>query len=84
MYSSFSDLQKMADEDIQNALREIETTTLSMAMQDAPVEIKEAVLRNMSKRAAELIEEDIANIGPLQDKDIDCARNQILEIMNKI
>jgi len=76
----FDDFIKIDDRTIQRVLREVEASTLAVALKDAKKEVKDIFLRNMSKRAASMLEEDIEYLSPPTESDIENARQLILDI----
>ncbi len=56
---SFNDLLKISDRDTQKVLREIDSDDCVIALKYADPEIKEKIFRNMSKRQADIIEDEI-------------------------
>jgi hypothetical protein len=76
----FDDFLKTDDRSIQRFLREVDASTLAIALKDAKKEMKDVFIRNMSKRAAMMLEEDMENMGPVLELDIENARQLILDI----
>ncbi|NOZ87029.1 MAG: flagellar motor switch protein FliG [Deltaproteobacteria bacterium] len=56
---TFDDLTSVDDRGIQTLLREVDTDTLLLALKTASDEMKEKIFKNMSKRAAEMLKEDL-------------------------
>jgi flagellar motor switch protein FliG len=63
-YFVFEDLMKMEDGVLQRALGDIHRSTLALALKGTPAELQDKVFRNLSKRAAVLIREDMEMMGP--------------------
>lgn len=57
------DLTDLDDRAIQKMLREVDTSDLAVALYDGTDEVKDRVFRNMSKRAQELLKEEIKYLG---------------------
>lgn len=74
----FEDIVFINDRGIQNLLREIENAQLALALKTASEEVKNAFFRNMSKRAGELIREEMAFMGPVRLADVEMAQAGIL------
>jgi len=79
---NFDDFVKVDDRTIQRLMRELEEEILAFALQDAKKEVKDVFLRNLSKRAAAMLEEDMEYMGPVNESDIENARKLILNIYN--
>ncbi|NDF13654.1 MAG: flagellar motor switch protein FliG [Proteobacteria bacterium] len=63
---TFDDLTRLGDRDIQALLKEVESNQLILALKGASPEIKDKFLRNMSSRAAQLLADDMAAMGPVR------------------
>ena len=61
----FEDIAKLGNRDIQILLKNVESSQWAMALKGASEELKEKVL-NMSKRAADLLREEMEYLGPVR------------------
>ncbi len=71
---TFDDLGNLDTSSIQSLLREVDKDALALAMKGTSDKIKEFFLANMSKRAAELLQDEIENMGPVRLSDVDEAQ----------
>ena len=55
----FEDIITLDDSSIQRVMREVESKDLAKALKGASEEVKERILRNISKRAGEMLKEDL-------------------------
>src|SRR5690606_25437858 len=62
----FENLVDVEDSAIQLILKEIETTSLTIALKAAPEELRDKFYRNMSNRAAEMLRDDLEAQGPVR------------------
>jgi flagellar motor switch protein FliG len=76
----FENLLKVDDRGIQTILREIQSDTLAKALKGADTAIRELVFRNMSKRAGELLRDDLAVSGPVKLSEVEEAQKEILTV----
>lgn len=76
----FENLLKVDDRGMQAILREVQADTLSTALKAADEEIAEKIYKNMSKRAAEILRDDIASKGPVRLSDVEQAQKEILAV----
>lgn len=74
----FEDIIRMDDRSIQKLLREVDSQLLARSLKGADEAVQEKVWRNMSKRAAAMLKEDMEFMGPLREKDRDEAQTEIL------
>lgn len=80
----FDDLSAMDDRSMQTLLREVNSDQLLLALRAAGEEIKEMVLRNLSRRAAEMLREDMENAPPARLADVEAAQKEILAIARRM
>ena len=80
----FENLLKIDDRGMQSILREIQSDSLSIALKGADEAIRDKVFRNMSKRAAEILRDDIASKGPVRLADVETAQKEILAVAQRL
>ena len=76
---TFDMISNLDDRSIQKILRETDSDTLAMALKNAPENIQEKIFRNMSKRAANLVKEDMEFLGPVKPDDVNAARDEMIK-----
>lgn len=81
---TFEDFLKVDDFSIQTLLREISTDDLKLALKGASVEIREKFFRNMSKRAADLMKEELEMMGPVRITEVEKAQMNIIRVAKKL
>lgn len=80
----FDDLGDVDDRGIQALLREVNGDLLCVALKGADGRVKDKVLKNMSKRAADMLVEDMAAKGPVRLADVEAAQKEILLIARRL
>ena len=80
----FENLIDVDDRGIQALLREISSDTLTLALKGADETIKDKILRNMSKRAAEMLREDMEARGPVRLSEVEAAQKEILATARRL
>lgn len=80
----FEDIVNLDDASIQRVLREIDTRVLALALKGSNNETSERIYRNLSKRAAEMIREDIEFMGPIRLRDVEEAQQSIVKTIRKL
>ncbi len=80
----FEDLLKIDDRGMQEIMKEISSDILAKAMKTSSDAIKEKIFKNMSERAAEMLGEDIEDMGPTRLADIEKAQNEVVKIAMKL
>ena len=76
----FDNLLKVDDRGMQAILREVQADTLATALKGADEEISEKIYKNMSKRAAEILRDDISSKGPVRLSEVEQAQKEILAV----
>ena len=80
----FDNLIDVDDRGIQSLLREISSENLIVALKGADEAIKEKILNNMSKRAAEMLRDDLETKGPVRVSEVEAAQKEILTIARRM
>ncbi len=80
----FDDLSGVDDRGLQELLKEIAKEDLILALRAASESVKEAIFRNMSSRAAELLRDDMEVSGPVKLSDVEKAQRNILQVARKL
>jgi len=77
----FDDLILVDDRGFQKVLRQVETKELAVALKAASEDIRQKVFRNMSQRAAEMLEEEIEAMGAMRMAEVEDAQAKITRII---
>lgn len=80
----FDDIGEMDDRSIQSVLREVPGDRLGLALRGCEPKVREKMLKNMSKRAADMLVEDMEARGPAKLSDVESAQKEILTIVRKL
>lgn len=81
---TFEDVKKIDDKGIQTVLKEVPRDQLVMALKTASEDLKDLIFRNVSQRAAQMIKEDLDNMGPVKVKDVEKAQQGIVDIVRRL
>ena len=74
----FEDIITLDDRAIQRVLQDVNTQELALAMKGIGSEVSDAIVRNMSSRAAESLKEEIELLGPSRRSDVEAARRKVV------
>lgn len=80
----FEDIIFIDDRGMQALLKDVPNDKLTIALKTAPEEIKEKIFRNISKRAADLLRDDLQAMGPVKVSDVETAQQEIVNIAKKL
>ena len=77
----FEDIMRLDDRSLQRILREVDMKELSLALKGATEELKAKFFKNMSKRAAEMLQEDMEYMGPVRVKDVEESQQKVVNVV---
>jgi len=80
----FDNLNEVDDRGIQALLREVASDQLLLALRGADEGLKEKVFKNMSKRAAEMLRDDLEAAAPARLSDVEGAQREILTVARRL
>jgi len=80
----FEDIMLVNDKGIQAVLKEVDNQELALALKGASEELKEKVFRNMSERAARLIQEEMEFMGPVRISDVEAAQQKVVDAVRRL
>jgi flagellar motor switch protein FliG len=80
----FEDISKMDDRSLQRVLREVEMKELGLALKGATEELRSKFFRNMSKRAAEMLKEDMDYMGPVRVRDVEESQQKVVNVVRAL
>lgn len=80
----FDNLKAVDDRGIQTLLREVSSDMLILALKAADDELQDKIFDNMSKRAAELLRDDLEASGPAKLSEVEGAQKEILVIARRM
>ena len=80
----FEDITKLPDRDIQTLLKNVDSSQWAMALKGASEELKEKILNNMSKRASDLLREEMDYLGPVRLSNVEQTQQQTVDIIRKL
>jgi len=80
----FDNLLNVEDRGIQTLLREVGSDQLALALRGAEPEVQDKILKNMSKRAAEILKDDMEARGPVKLVEVEAAQKEIITIAQRL
>jgi flagellar motor switch protein FliG len=80
----FDDLAMADDRGIQALLREVSSETLVVALKGSEEALKDKIFKNMSKRAGEMLRDDLEAKGPVRLSEVEAAQKEILAIARRL
>ncbi|GEK10310.1 flagellar motor switch protein FliG [Pseudoalteromonas sp. McH1-7] len=80
----FENLMDVEDRGIQAILREVQQDVLMKAIKGADDSLKDKILKNMSKRAAEMMQDDLEAMPPVRISEVEAAQKEILATARRL
>lgn len=80
----FEDIVMLDDRSLQLVLREVDQKDLALALKAAAAEVGEKIYKNMSKRAADMLKEELEFMGPVKIRDVEEAQQKVVNVIRKL
>jgi flagellar motor switch protein FliG len=80
----FEDLAEIDDRGMQTLLREVPSGVLITALKGAEPAVREKIFANMSRRAADMMRDDLEVKGPVRLSEVDAAQKEVLAAARKL
>lgn len=80
----FEDILSLDDRSIQRVLREVDNNDLAVALKSANEEVQGVIFKNLSKRQADMIRDDMDFMGPVRLKEVEEAQQKIVNVIRKL
>ena len=81
---TFEDINKIDDKSIQTILKEVPRDQLVLGLKTASDELKDLLFRNISQRAAEMLQDDLDSLGPTPLKEVEKAQQAIIDVVRRL
>jgi flagellar motor switch protein FliG len=80
----FDDIVKIDDKGIQTLLKEVPNDKLLLALKTSSEEIRNKIFKNISQRAAQMLKDDLSNMGPSRLSDVETAQVEIVNVARRL
>jgi flagellar motor switch protein FliG len=81
---TFDDLSLIDSKQMQTVLKDIDQADMVLALKTASDAIRELIFSSMSSRAAEMVRDDLENLGPVKVSDVEAAQQKIIKVVKKL
>jgi flagellar motor switch protein FliG len=81
---SFDDVLKLDDKSLQELMKDVSSEDLSRALKMVDEGMREMIFKNMSKRGAEMLREEISLMPPIRLSEVETSQRKIVEITKKL
>jgi flagellar motor switch protein FliG len=80
----FEDIAKLDDRTIQRIIRELDLKELAKALKGSKEDMRAAIYRNMSSRAAEMLQDELETMGPMRLDQISRSQRTIVSVVRRL
>jgi flagellar motor switch protein FliG len=80
----FEDIIALDDRSIQKILKEVDHKELALALKTVSEELKTKMLSNMSKRAADLVLEELKYMGPVRLREVEEVQQKVIDVIRRL
>ena len=80
----FDDLNNFGSKELQVLLKNVDNAQWAMALKGANPELKEKILANMSKRAGDMLREEMEYLGPVKLSSVEQVQQQIVDVVRRL
>jgi len=81
---SFDDVMRLDDKSLQELMKDVSSEDLSRALKMVDDGMREKIFRNMSKRGAEMLREEITLMPPIRISEVEASQRKIVEVTKKL
>jgi len=81
---SFDDVLKLDDKSLQELMKDVSAEDLSRSLKLVDEGQRETIFRNMSKRGAEMLKEEISLMPPIRLSEVEASQRKIVETTKKL
>lgn len=80
----FEDIMILDDRAVQLILRQVETNDLGLALKTASEDVEHKIFKNMTKKAGEMLREDVEYMGPVKLREVEEAQQRIVNVIRQL
>ncbi|MBI5878734.1 MAG: flagellar motor switch protein FliG [Chloroflexi bacterium] len=80
----FENITMLDDKSVQRVLREVDMKDLAIALKGASAQVKTLILKNMSKRSAQTLQEEIEMMGPVRLQTVEESQGGIVNVIRRL
>jgi len=81
---TFEDMALIDAKQMQIVMKDVDQADMVLALKSASDAVKELIFSSMSSRAAEMVREDLENLGPAKLSDVEASQQKIIKVVKKL
>ncbi len=80
----FEDIITLDDTSIQRILRDLDSNDIALSLKGASEDVKSRIFKNVSKRAGEILRENMEYMGPVRLREVEEAQQRVVEVIRRL
>jgi flagellar motor switch protein FliG len=80
----FDDIVNLDDASIQRIVRDLDNNDIAMALKGSSDEVKTRIFKNISKRAGEILHENMEFMGPVRLREVEEAQQRVVAVIRRL
>lgn len=80
----FEDILLLADRDVQRVLKDVQAKSVAISLKAASDAVKGHIMKNMSERARQMLEEEIELLGPVRLRVVEESQGEIVDLIRRL
>ena len=81
---TFEDMALIDVKQMQIVMKDVDQADMVLALKTASDAVRELIFGSMSTRAAEMVRDDLENLGPAKISDVEAAQQKIIKVVKKL
>ncbi|GIT71991.1 MAG: flagellar motor switch protein FliG [Pseudomonadota bacterium] len=81
---TFEDLALIDAKQMQIVMKDVDQADMVLALKTASDAVKDLIFSSMSTRAAEMVRDDLENLGPAKITDVEAAQQKIIKVVKRL
>ncbi|NMA91962.1 MAG: flagellar motor switch protein FliG [Firmicutes bacterium] len=80
----FEDVITLDDASIQRIIRDLDSNDIALALKGASDDVKNRIFKNVSRRAGEMLRENMEYMGPVRLREVEEAQQRVVEVIRRL
>lgn len=80
----FDDIVNLDDSSIQRVIRDLDNNDIALALKGSSDEVKSRIFKNISRRAGEILEENMEFMGPVRLREVEEAQQRVVAVIRRL
>jgi flagellar motor switch protein FliG len=81
---TFENMALIDSKQMQIVMKDVDQADMVLALKTASDAVKELIFSSISSRAAEMVRDDLENLGPTKLSDVEAAQQKIIKVVKRL